>query len=287
MTATSPCKTGWVRPSYCFSLSLLCMTMWLFSPAALSAAVIALTGGDSTDGMTLDASNVVAAQTFNNATTATVQGVTFNSAAAGVNVSVTYTPAPMDSGIYGPRELSAGPPPVLYADSFGPTQTSANDTVLLAIDNTGLLYNSHTVAAPQLTVTITGLADNAPYTLDSLASVLGYGNYEGGAGRSEIVTSGTNNVSDQADIFNGSLYDIHQTGVLSNGSGTIVVTYSGVANPNYPDPPPAGGTWINDGAVLTAIVVTAVPEPGSLCLLGMGAIGVAIEARRLRKSAAA
>lgn len=264
---------------------LVAVTAGIVLGQAASASVVALTNGGPAGGLSLDAANVVAAQDAvssaeatasspNTVPTEVVQGVTFNSSQGGVNVSITYDPAPGDSGIFTPET----------PDQF--STSDPNNAPLLAIDNAGLLYNSHSKPAPQITATITGLTPGGTYTIDSLASVLGYGNYQGGAGRSEIVSAGptalTPTATDQADIFNGNLYDIHQTGVVATG-GTIVVTYSGTANPAYQN----GGTgqysndeWPNDGAVLTAVIVTQVPEPASLGLLTLGGLGLLARRRR-------
>lgn len=150
---------------------------------------------------------------------------------------------------------------------FGGGESSADDTALIGMLNEGAWDN---LGASPITFTFSGLTPNASYRFDLIQSVLAY------AGR------------EQAIVVNGSLvtivalaqYAAYNTTFLTtadvNGDIDLLVAASG----GY------GGSGVQDGAILNALVLTsvaAVPEPVTYAaLLGLGALGVVLWRRRVR-----
>lgn len=107
------------------------------------------------------------------------------------------------------------------------------------------------------TITIAGLDDSLTYNLSILGSI--------GADRSFGATianpsSGVSGSYTGTGVLNGGTDPIQPlllTGLTTDGSGNVVITVG------------------NSPAVLQALTLTAVPEPGSLALLGLGGLMIA------------
>ncbi len=200
MQRTFNCRTLVTISLPAFSLSLLLA-------GTSFASVILLTGGDPSGGLTLNPANVVGAfyAPGSPADSQTFQGVTFTA-----NPNFTYSAG----------RFSANSPDTSVNAGFTNVTPTTQDNNLLSLMNAGLIYNG---SVTTLTLTISGLADNTAYRVDSINSLIGYDGrtntvgYNGNA-PADTVTYGT-----VGSPSNG-IYDIHDT-VTSNASGTITIEY--------------------------------------------------------------
>lgn len=144
---------------------------------------------------------------------------------------------------------------------FAGSETSANDNAMRGLVNQ-LGFASGTNS---LNFVFSGLTPHASYKLDLLQSVLHY------------------NPREQAIVANGSLVTLvdlalnkaYNTsfGATATGAGTITVQV--VASGSF------GGTGFQDGAVMNALVLTAIPEPATCAaFLGLAAMSWALVRRR-------
>jgi hypothetical protein len=208
-------------------------------------------------------------------------------------------PVQLGTGVFPVNNLSGnGMGGVDGTNTFSGPHTT-NDTNLLSLINTGVAYGSGDPMVPSknfIHVEITGLTPNGLYTVDSLVSALGYGNHGDQAlnsGRQMTVTyTGATTYTDNPIILNGNgmagdtlyngIYDDRGT-VLADSSGDITLNYVGIPNGSLPTPMGYTGDG-NDGAILEAVIVTAVPEPSAaVAWAGLGAIGAALVSWRRRR----
>ncbi len=146
--------------------------------------------------------------------------------------------------------------------SFGGGESSANDTALFGLLNEGAWDN---LGASPITLTFSGLTADASYRLDLIQSTLGF------AGR------------EQAIVVNGGLvtivalaqYAAYNTTFVTTADENGDISLRVAASAGY------GGSGAQDGAVLNALVITAVPEPATYAaLLGLAAMGLVLWRRR-------
>lgn len=150
------------------------------------------------------------------------------------------------------------------AFDFQGTATTADDYALSGLIGNGGWDGGG--SAP-LTFTFTGLAANASYRFDLIQSVLGYQTRE-----QAIVVNGS-----FVTLVNLESYKAYNTTFLttadSNGEISLLMVRSG----GY------GGFGTQDGAVLGALVLTAVPEPATYAVLfGLVALGLVAWRRQSR-----
>jgi hypothetical protein len=215
-----------------------------------SGSVVVLTGGDPSGGLTLNPAHVVDAfyAPANPSSTQTFQGVTFS----GNNPNFSFSAG----------QLGANTADTTTNAGFTNVTPSAQDSDLLGLVNAGLIYNG---SVSDLTLTISGLADNTAYRIDSINSLIGY------VGRTNTVAYNGNTPADTVTYDtmgnpSNSIVDIHDT-VMSNGSGVITVTYGSATSGQF-------------GPYFNAVVVSTTPEPSALVLCGLGCLGLLIAARR-------
>ncbi len=126
-------------------------------------------------------------------------------------------------------------------------------------------------------MTIGGLTPLATYNLYLYGT-----NYGGGAGATFTIdsvfqtTTGDYHTSPFTGYAAGSNYVLFT--VAADGSGSLGVTVVGSSTANFPG---GGGTVLG---ILNGFQIQSVPEPGSLVLCGLGAIGIFALARRRRTS---
>lgn len=228
----------------------------LYCTGAAHAATL-VTGGDPGNGITLDPSNVVTAMNVNG--DATFQGVSF----LGTDPNITIDP---NQGTWG-----------LYTNAFNGAPTTfgngdTQDQVLNAIAGDLDFGTGSSTTGPDgfrsYGVNITGLTPGNNYRLDVIET-------DGNAtGRTQTVfVNGA--LEDTVGLTQGSatnpslVYDSQVNGV-ADSSGDIALGFDQVTS---------------QGPVFSAIVVSnAVPEPGSLALLGMGAACLLPVMRRHRRA---
>jgi hypothetical protein len=217
--------------------------------SALASTVI-LTGGESGDGLTISPSTVLVATTAIGGTSAPVQGVTFAvptgsatlASTTGVN-GVTVTIA--DATKYTDSGMT-------YPDnSINQSDDNALKTVMNVISGN---YNAPIV------VSVSGLADDTQYAVDVLQSSVGYG------GRTQTVSFSDSTPTETAVLDGSDGYNTHDV-LTSDGGGDLSVT---IENPH--DSGNAG--------VLNAFVISSVPEPASLGLMSIAALGLMRRRRR-------
>jgi hypothetical protein len=217
------------------------------SPASAQTTVT-LTGGDPGEGLTLNPSNIVAAYNMNGGSF-TMQGVEFQN---------------LLLGQYRNDDVSQIPNYSSY-DPFESGQNSDDDAALRGILRTLAFDN------PSLTYTFTGLTPNGTYRFDLLYYV-GYFN----AREQAIVVNGT--LITLVTVSKTEAKDTYFS-VQADGSGelNLLVEQSNLH----------GGTGYQDGAVLNAVVLSAVPEPSTYAaILGTFALGLVLWRRRKTASAA-
>jgi hypothetical protein len=139
--------------------------------------------------------------------------------------------------------------------AFGGGETSADDLALAGLINEG----AFAIGTPLL-FTFSGLTPHAAYRFDLLQSTLGY------SGREQAILVNDDLVT-LVSLAPGVAYNTAFS-TTADGDGGIVLSLA--ASAGY------GGTGYQDGEVLNALVLTAVPEPATYAvLLGLIALGVA------------
>lgn len=241
----------------------------LAQSVSLSGNVIQLTGGDPSGGLTLNPADVVYALytpvtpysgPLGNLTTGGTQlfqGVTFSATNGNIvrgtsgGEAYLYHNSP-DTGTPGGN---AG---------FTNAVNTTEDNNLLALMNAGLDFSSNSDPVA-LTLTISNLTPNTNYQFDTLISLLGFPGartgtvaYNGGAVADTITYPSPNSIG----INN--IYDVRDT-VESNGSGQIVVDYSG-----------------NQGPFYSALVVSNIPEPSTYAM-ALGGLGMLLGLQKFRR----
>lgn len=147
---------------------------------------------------------------------------------------------------------------------FGGSETSANDVALAG------LINNLGFAGTSLQVTFSSLTPYATYRLDLLQSTLNYNSREQAILVNDDLVTLVTLTAGQA--YNTAFY----TTADESGEIGLKLTASGLH----------GGTGPQDGVVLNAVVLTAVPEPATYAaLLGAGALGWVAWRRRRTRSA--
>ena len=146
----------------------------------------------------------------------------------------------------------------------GAGASASDNAALQALVNNGLLYRQ--VAKSTNTLTVSGLTPGNTYTLDILASWIGYG-------LSEDETFSVRGVSGSQTLAGGnntSIYDIQYTGTPdASGKITVDVTSLQMAGPNF------------NAAIVTEETVP-VPEPATMAFLLLGGLSMAGAALRRR-----
>ena len=176
-----------------------------------------------------------------------MQGVTFTLSDSHISLTSTQTIGSLNSNI-----------------TLG--GVTANDVAMRSLTGP-MVYGE----GANLTLTITGLDPTVLYQLDTLAGW--QVNYS-----SNIMTAsatGATTVSDTMSggqmLADGKVYDFSQT-LKPNASGTIVITYSST-------------NGFNDSSVSAFSVTTAVPEPTTGVIFGLGAMVLGSTSRRRRQTA--
>jgi len=218
------------------------------SPA--HASVVLLSGGDLGEGLTLIPANVVAARHVRDLNP-TLQGVAF----------------PTNSGLI---IFSASGGGFLYPTAYVANSNTSNDLALNSLMNTAIFGN-----ASNLIVTVSGLNAGQSYVTNLLLT-----EYAGpGAGQRDLNFS--YNGGTAIDAFRtGSAplgYNVQNNAVANNfGIITIAINSPG----EYIDNVFTTGNF----PVLSAVIVSSVPEPSSFALLAIGGVFTAfIRGRRGRK----
>ena len=215
----------------------------LFAAHPAAAVTTTLTGGDAADGLILNGTLAGAIFTNSGGTGATTTPITLQG----------YTVSPYTANGATVSNITATGAQILTRDGFvaaetptsagftNPTTPSANDTALINIVNSGLLYAAGTAS---VTFTISGLKAGTSYNLNFLTCATGYGV------RSEVVAI-NGAAGDLINITNvNAVYDTTDTAVAS-GTGTITAVFS------------EGGTGTQDGDFTNSVIVTTVPEPST------------------------
>jgi hypothetical protein len=220
---------------------------------ASHATVVVLSGGDATDGWVAPANPLFA---YNlGGTDQTIQGVHFQgwsspalaapANGAGATVSVTSPSATNGNSFYTPPTYAS------------PT---ANDTAMSAMIST-IFYNFANAGAGPIEITMGNLTPGGSYLLSAFT-------FSDGVSPRTNETFTINGVqTDQFSMGANVSYLVTNT-VKANGSGDIVLDVT--------SPFPVQGT-----PILSGFVVSAVPEPSSLMLLGLGA-ALLLRVRRRR-----
>ena len=246
----------------CKFLFMLAASSALLIAHPASAVTTTLTGGDTADGLVLTGTLAGAIFTNSGGTGATTTPITLQN----------YTLSPYTTNGATVSNITATGATVLTRDGFvaaetptsagftNPTTPSANDTALINVVNSGLLYAAGTAS---VTFTIKGLTAGTSYNLNFLTCATGYG------ARSEVVSI-NGAAGDLINITNvNAIYDTTDIGVAS-GTGTITAVLS------------EGGTGTQDGDFTNAVIVTTVPEPSTWATVAV-ATGLLAMAIRLRK----
>lgn len=230
------------------SSRFIALAAMALATASASAAIVTVTGGDAGQGLSLNPSNVVyALNVGNDGNTQTVQGVTFETSYANVTVS-------------------NGSPATLGTATF-PDQISADDEALRTI-YAGNNYSTN--RANPVTIVASNLTAGASYQVEVLVSMDDWGTGWGGQTRSETFAINGVATGDELMYSTGEYYNVVMTGV-ADGSGVLTIDIQDSGND-------VGPNWAND-AVVNGLVISAVPEPASLGLLGVGTL---LLARRRR-----
>ena len=217
----------------------------LGTAVASHAAVITLAGGDAGEGLTLVPSRVVNATNFTGAANTTLQGVVFSRTTPPYAVTAVRGPV----GAAGSGFVSGSVNNDLYGFGTAATRT-ANDNALLAIANT-ISFKGGTTAAAAQNFTLSNLAPNTPYKLDILQTT----SDAGARSQTLTVTGSGGTQTDVVPLVPYKIYDSVFT-VTSSSTGTILANF-------VPS---------TDGTVFSGVVVSSVPEPASLGLLGLGGL---------------
>jgi hypothetical protein len=138
-------------------------------------------------------------------------------------------------------------------DPFSGSETSSNDTALKSVVTSGIFYDS----APTGGITISGLSPNTLYQVDLLAN---------GGGRTQTIAYNGGAVADSQALADNTAYNFTNV-VSSQADGTLVVNLAITAGFNNP--------------VFSGLVVSSVPEPTALGLVGLGALGLMRRRRRM------
>lgn len=206
----------------------VCTGLGAASPLLLHAATAPLTGGDAGQGLTINSAQYLKGLNLGTATARTVQGAVFNGTpAAGFTVTGLGGFAAPFTGTFG----------------FGAGETSANDTALAELTRT--LY----FGGGGIDVTISALTPGTSYQLNLIQSVTtSFGPRE------------------QAILLNGAW---QENVMLTQGNNAKVTTLVATANASgqialgLRPSGSYGGTGAQDGAVLSGIAVTTIPNPDS------------------------
>ncbi len=194
----------------------------------LPAATVPLTGGDAGQGLTIDAAHYLKGVNLGTGTARTVQGAVFAGApAAGFTVT----------GLGGFAGNFTG------TLSFGAGETSANDTALTELART--LY----FGGGGIDVTISALTANAPYQLSLVQSVT----TSFGPREQAILINGA--WQENVALTQGNNAKLTTLVATANASGQIALSLRPSAS--------YGGSGAQDGAVLSGIAVTTLPNPDS------------------------
>jgi hypothetical protein len=258
------------------SLNRVVATVMLLHSAFVGAAhaeVVQLTGGNPSDGLALDPGAVVAAiytpsdgnfsqSIFTNATQA-FQGVTF----AATSANVARGASSSGTSLYLlPQVGDLTPTSAAFSNPGSP---STQDSNLLSPINAGAWFNTE-----YLTFTVSNLAADTDYRVETLSSNLGYG-----VPRSYTVSYNSGSVADTLAFATSAeasyIYAIRDV-VRSTGAGEITIRYDRLTG---------------DGPAVSALAVSAlspsaVPEidpagMGSVLALLGGVLGL-VERRRLK-----
>jgi hypothetical protein len=234
--------------------ALLVFVALLTVTATTQASVVVLTGGDAGDNWVAPSSPLFA---YNlTGTNETIQGVTF--------VQWTGPTAPPNGAAVALTTNGGGTPygPPAYAS---PT---ANDTAMANMIST-IFYSTANSGAGPLNITMSGFTANTPYRIDLFT-------YSGDINRNNVYSF--NGVATETWSQTALVSYLVQNTVTSNGSGVISLDIT------IPDPDESVEDGINGlNPILSGIVVSPVPEPNAIFLIGLG--GAFIFTRLRRRSA--
>lgn len=226
-----------------FKLLTTVSVVALLGNAAL-ASVITVTGGEPGQGFNLNPATVVYAVTSGNPG---------GSAQTVQGVTFLLSNPNVTIGIDAAGGNYTNSPGTVPPNGW--PSTTANDIALKDI------YSFNKWATPGFTITIAGLTPSTNYQVELLL-----GNTNIGGAHNDAVSFFSGPVVDTATMANIGYYNVQNT-VTSDGSGQIV----------------AHVTDAVQGAVMSGLVVTTVPEPGTLALLAFGSLAVMHRRRKNSK----
>ena len=232
------------RAKQCGGLLILLVVVAAAFSGSQARAATIINGGDFGEGVDIPIGYAQYGIRFNGPTTQ-LQNFPFDSDAGNPNITYTSTVSPF-----------SGTTPVFPADTGTP------DDLAMSSILSGGVYGGAASGSP-LTFTLNNLRNNFIYDIYVLATGAGFG-----AGREDIL-SVDGVILDSVVMNDTNAYLLHGRFLASGTSASVLID---------------GGANIGTFAPVISALFLVAPEPSSIVLAGMGVVGVAVAARRRRKS---